>query len=41
MSSRFADEVVPRSLRRLLATDPGLPERRRRPRQVKTVRRVP
>ncbi|MFI0451086.1 hypothetical protein [Actinomadura sp. 6N118] len=41
MNTHLAEEIVPRSLKQLLAAgDPGIPERRRRPRKVMTLRRV-
>ncbi|WP_264159532.1 hypothetical protein [Actinomadura rudentiformis] len=41
MNSHLKEEIVPRSLKQLLAAaDPGIPERRRRPRNVMTLRRV-
>ncbi|MEU5880389.1 hypothetical protein [Spirillospora sp. NPDC047279] len=41
MRSHHAEEIVPRSLKQLLAQgDPEVPERRRRPRKAMTLRRA-
>ncbi|MBO2454569.1 hypothetical protein J4573_46300 [Actinomadura barringtoniae] len=42
MNAHYAEEIVPRSLKQLIAQgegDTGLPGRRRRPRKVATLRR--